>query len=721
MAIFPLHAVGPHILMAVHVDGTVALWHTLRRLLMETASVRKAFPTGRGEMSLASTAIDNTNRRFVFADDRGNIHVCSLQLEAVHDKDSLRPARVPQSQSRTGRPMADWPGTPFSSPVFAGSSLRAEAQKEAKVAEQTNKKQQPDGAEQEVDEEKTPYIFKRFCQDHVFHCGFSSVSGVCIVDAKTMRASGAVAATSTSAVSASPKSNGEAGRQARASWTEGVAGSPLTERCGETLAVNLSETPKSPLGSEDVIVVSSGSDNFTRVFTLDGMSIGECGMNTWVLGKESTYEFLGVKPTKRLPAHNSCVESVDFLQGTPSEEKTSLVGPRGARLIRTTLRAGKPHGELLSTSDFSVCRSMADTQEPGAFSTTQNATATAPPEVNQVEFLTMQPLGAELREWAEVRQPPAQSQECPRPRFLPQAKAALPDEAVTLSTHIRSRRLREGYLYGLVKNEFIPKLRGLPSSDTEEDSSVSRAQPGTAKSPKFGVRVEQSSESSLAVSGVCSPNSENANNKRTSSVNAVAVDSNLPEEVSTSLASRSHAPPVFVPGGTSSHPGRAAKTQAGTVAWKWESHATNDKEALQPRASSAARQSVAFTNTTPSLEEECRRQDLIQEHLEAQRRMLLSLGRADPVLEALVPRSSPVHSSGAFSEAGKMGTGTQLSATRRTNTVDMMETRDRIARITSRLRLSPIAPIPPPSGIGPREDASSLRDGKKDTHRTTRL
>ncbi|ESL08480.1 hypothetical protein TRSC58_03817 [Trypanosoma rangeli SC58] len=721
MAIFPLHAVGPHILMVVHADGTVVLWHTLRRLLMESVSVRKAFPTGIGETGLTSMAIDDTNQCFVFADDRGNIHVCSLQLQAVPDKGSLRPARMPHIQSRTGRPMADWPGSPFNSAMLAEFFMNSDAEKRKNSAGQANEKQQSNGMEQEVDEEKTPYVFTRFCQDYAFHCGFSSVSGVCIVNARRPRASGAVTTTTARKEAALSQPNVEMEKQAPESLTQGETRPRATDSHGQTLDVAVSETPTSHLCSEDIIVVSSGADNFTRVFTLDGMVVGECGMNTWTLGKESTYGFLGVKSAKRLSAHNNCLQLVDFLQETPSEGKNHLVGSRGTRLPRGALRAGGLQGDMLSTSDFSTYHSTTDTLEPSAVAMMQCAAGTAPPEGDQVELVTLQPLSAELREWADGGQPSPQSQDYSRRRSLPQTKAISPDEAVTLSTHIRSRRLKEEFFQGLVKSEFIPELRGLPTADTEEDSTVSRAQPDAARSPKAVVRIKQSIESSLAISSASNPNNDNINNTRTGFVNAAVAGNNLPEEALSSPEARSHAPPVFVPGGSSSQLSRATKTQSGTVAWKWELRGTVDTGLLQAPASCPTRQSAVFTNTTLSAEDESQRQDLIQEHLEAQRRMLLSLGRADPVLENLMSRGSPLPNGKPFFEVGKRGSGAQLLATRRAHTFGMMETRDRIARITSRLQLCPITPMPPPSGIGPREDVTTVKDGKKDTHRATYL
>ncbi|RNF11924.1 putative WD40 repeat protein [Trypanosoma rangeli] len=721
MAIFPLHAVGPHILMVVHADGTVVLWHTLRRLLMESVSVRKAFPTGIGETGLASMAIDDSNQCFVFADDRGNIHVCSLQLRAVHDKDSLRPAHMSNKPSRTGRPMADWPGSPFNSTMLAEFSMNSNAEKQTNSPGQAREKHQSNGLEQEVDEDKTPYVFTRFCQDYAFHCGFSSVSGVCIIDAQTPRASSAVTATPTRRETALSQPKVEMKKQVPKSLTQGETRPRTTDIYGQTLDVALSETPTSHLRSKDIIVVSSGADNFTRVFTLDGMVVGECGMNTWTLGKESTYEFLGVKSAKRLSAYNTCLQSVDFLQETPSEGKNCLVGSRGTRFLRGTLRAGILQGDMLSTSDFSTYHSTTDILEPSPVPMMQSAAGTAPPEGSQMELVTMRPLSAELQEWTEGGKQSPQSQDYLRQRFLPQKKATSPDEAVTLSTHIRSRRLREEFFQGLVKSEFIPELRGLPTADTEEDSTVSRAQPCAAKSPKGVVRIKQSIESPLAASSACNPNSDNVNSNRTGSVNAAAAGNNSTEEALSSPEARSHAPPVFVPGGTSLHLGRATKTQAGTVARKWESHGTIDTGSLQFPASCPPRQSSAFNNTTLSAENESQRQELIQEHLEGQRRMLLSLGRADPVLENLMSRGNPLHNGKTSFEVGKLGSDTQLLATRRAHTFSMMETRDRIARITSRLQLCPITPIQPLSGIGSRENVTTLKDGKKDTHSATHI
>ncbi|RNF18042.1 putative WD40 repeat protein [Trypanosoma cruzi] len=717
IAMFPLHAVGPHTLMSVYADGTVALWHTLRRLLMDSVSLRTAFPAGRGETGLAHVAIDECNQCFVFADDRGDIHVCNLQLQAVNDPGSMRPARTPQLKGDAERPMAHWPGSPFSNYGFVGKSLSLKAKGKNDVAGQPNENQQQKGLEHEVDVEKTLYVFLRFCQEYVFHCGFPSVSGVSIVKEPTRRDPRGVTTASTATETPLPIAKGaEVGEQACGSVSEGEA-EHFSGNYGPTSDAGFYLDLTSSTASAGIIVVSSGSDNFTRVFTLTGTIIGECGMNIWILGKESTYEFLGVKPTRRLPARGCSVQAIDFLQETPKGEKSHPVGSRGLRLTRGTSKVGKILRDSFSGSELSTSHPIADTTELWTSPTTRFPPSAPPsgatPEINPLEYPSMHPKGAEVREFGNRKKEDSHAKDRLLRRFLPKATTPF-EEAGVLSTHIHSRRLKEENIQGIVKSEFISRLRGLPVNGSDEDSVAHRTPLAFERNPRGGVHAEPSSESFLSAPGVNNHNSINTNN-HSGLTNGTAVVNSLPEETFTPLDTRNHVPPVFVVGGLS-HSGRMAKAQAGAVAWKGDLPAANDIEVTQSPVSCALRHNAFSALIASPVEDEAQRQDLIQEHMEAQRRMLLALGRKDSVLGTALSRRSSRHSS--VSPAEKMGktTGTQLLETLRIQSLGMMETRDRIARITARLHLAPVSPIAPPSVIREREGDSPLKDGRKNTH-----
>ncbi|EKF32509.1 hypothetical protein MOQ_003642 [Trypanosoma cruzi marinkellei] len=718
IAIFPLHAVGPQILMSVHADGTVALWHTLRRLLMDSISLRSAFSAGRGEMGLAHVAIDDCNQRFVFADDRGDIHVCSLQLQAVNDPGSMRPARTQPLKGDAERPMAHWPGSPFSNSEFAVKFSSSKTKGQNDVAGQPNENQQQNGLEQEVDVEKTLYVFLRFSQEYVFHCGFPSVSGVSIVNEPTQQDPRRVkTATPAAETPLSIAKGAEVGEQACETLSEGEA-EHFSGKYGPTFDAGFSLALTSSTTSTSIIVVSSGSDNFTRVFTLTGTIIGECGMNTWILGKESTYEFLGVKPTRRLPARGSSVEAVDFVQETPKGEKSHLLGFRGLRSTRATSKLGKIRRDSFSVSELSTCHPMTDTTEPRISPITRFSSSApaggATLEINPLEYPSMQSMGAELRELGDREKKAPNAKDRSLRQFLPKANTPF-GEAGVLSTHIHSRRGREENFQGLVKSEFISTLRGLPVNGSDEDSTAHRSPMAFERNLRGGLRAEPSNESFMAASGANNHNSINTTS-HSGLTNGTAVGNSLSEEAFMPLDTRNHVPPVFVVGGNPSHNGRMAKAQAGAVAWKWDSPAANDVEVTQSPVSCTFRQNTSSVVTASPVDDEAQRQDLIQEHMEAKRRMLLALGRKDSVLETVLSRRSSMHSIVSPSENMVKGTGTQLLETRRIHPLGMMETRDRIARITSRLHLAHVSPIVPPSGILGREDDSPSKGEKKNTH-----
>ncbi|KAH8606930.1 hypothetical protein ERJ75_001442600 [Trypanosoma vivax] len=184
--IFPLQAVGPHIFMAVHMDGTVVLWHTLRRLMMSTLNVRSALAQKGTEQSLSHVEVDHENEYLIFADNHSNIHVCSMEFCPVHDDVDTETLRVPVLQTTEGSQMACWPGSPFDRDVIARDIQMREERKKERERETSpmgsaSRARDQDGRSGNVSE-KTQYTFVRFFRECVFHSGFNSLSGLSLLD-----------------------------------------------------------------------------------------------------------------------------------------------------------------------------------------------------------------------------------------------------------------------------------------------------------------------------------------------------------------------------------------------------------------------------------------------------------------------------------------------------------------------------------------------------------
>ncbi|KEG10850.1 putative WD40 repeat protein [Trypanosoma grayi] len=701
---FPLQTVGEHILMTVHADGTVALWHTLRRLLMDTASVRSAFPTNGCETSLSHVSMDREDQHIVFADDHGNIHVCSLVLRASPDEGCMRPPRLPQLQSGsgTGRLKVRWPGSPFDSQEFAddmevGTKVREDG------GEQTDDKQQ------RIVEEKTPYVFAGFCRDYVFHSGFSSVSGVAFIDSQNKSDTGITAAEAAAAAmdartspdiqvdtrEVGPMQNKETGTRPSTATPSGTTSG----------AVPFAFSP--PVSYGGLIVVSSGSDNFTRLFTFDGTIIGECGMNKWALGKVSTYEFLGSKPTRRLPPHYCSVEVVDFLQEGLLMEKSFAASYRRSRQARGPLKVGKQPGDSLLAYEVPVHHSLA--------SAVDSSTVLAPGpggsalECQQGDRSPVQTLAEELLKRVDLgqeqKQPQRSQQSQGRTRFLPLSKSPPLDEMTTLSTQLRSRRARETQMMGLVKGEYISKLRGLPIVDTEDDSTPPEIPSGILYGTRSLVRIDQASESSAVLSGT--------NNNVT---HVAAVDNTVQEGASVGVDTWSSASATTAVGGGVAHGAGLQKlhpTSSTTGARKWAPSAINEPDTARAAAASGNHHGVVFSNGVVPAEDESSRNGLIQEHMQAQRRMLLMLGRKDSVLEGILPCTSGTSNTGSSIESDTGAFCAHLLASRRLQSSGVTDAKSRVAQISSRMRLFRVEQIMPPRGTRAREEVSAWDERMK--------
>lgn len=717
-AMFPLKAVGTHILMVVHADGTVALWHTLRRMLMGTVNVRHAFPTGGGEVSLSHAAVDGANRHFIFSDERGNIHVCSIQLRAVLDDCSIRPPRLPQMQQGSYKPSVHWPGSPFSSQQTTPADLEVGSKRQPSFVEEPHTRQEQQT--QEVDEEKTPYVFSRFHQDYVFYCGFPSVSALSVISTPSYEAS-----TTTVMTAANFQTAKDERREKSMCGSE--TGSHLTHTAlGEDLShtSNSVDSLLTPCVSDVMIVVSSGSDNFTRVFTLDGTTVGECGMNKWTLGKNSTYEFLGVKQKRKLKAISCEFKTIDFLRKVIPGESCLLASSLGRRSMHGSSVDLRSLGDVVSAHASHSRRPS--TGVVGGFS---NSSRTEPLstcgtlEFTQADCPSMQlkRVGSQRRlhkrhekEQQQEEGLPTRQEErkidCARHHFSPLASLPSFDETIALSTHMRSRRTRECCLSGLVKSEYISRLRGLPLLETEEESSGSKFPFGAPSGSLCVTRAEPSAESPLTVPAAhpASALGHSALHRGTESGN-VQLDGTVG-----SVEAPSQTPSLLVVRGGPAPSVCQPKLVIGTPPSRGALVTSGEKDALQRVSSSINRQNVVFSSATISHEEESRRAELIQGHMEAQRRMLRSVGGpATSALETLFSRGSIAPGGVASSESGKGTLCNKLLAARQFQSDSVTEARSHVAQITSRLRVFHVEPMGPPKGTCTREGASALKNKRQ--------
>ncbi|KAH9578281.1 hypothetical protein LSM04_000065 [Trypanosoma melophagium] len=776
--IFSLEEVGAHILMTVHSDGTVALWHTLRRLLMETINIRRAFPSKEGESGLTHVVLDKGSQKFVFADDVGNIHVCSIRLRAAPDEGSRRPLSVQRRESREGKAAVFWPGSPFDNPEFAeflNSKLKSQEGKDKKESNEQQQQQQQQRKEV-IDEEKTPYVFAEFTRNCVFHSGLPSVSGLSIIGDPT-RADASAIISKTEVTTSDEMVENTATRSTTSNTKQHVLlkeeEEPSMEKKGSqriekrtpssctfggsfSSSVSFSFAPPTKYGG--LIVVSSGGNNFTRVFLYDGTIVGECGMNTWKLGSPSTYEFLGAQPTRRLPPHYCNIEIIDFLQESPKPEKNVIPSGKQNRSLRSALKMSKPHGEgsvlheALTQRMTSIAESSIGIPPHG---TTAGFSEFSPGEVGNMQSLGMEILERIEQKHQEQRKEEDQEEEKKKLRLLQMAKAPFTEEGVALSTRIRSRRSREDNLQRLVKSEYISKLRGLPMLETEDDSITPDMSSVVLSVTKCFPRMDQGSECSGTL--FTQNNNNNSNTLQTTTTGGGV--GGIPDSTCTVAETHSSLPSVAIlQGNNSPHANRTTQPQtgitggggggatslatptavtAGTTAMttpsKQQLTTTTTTAAAAAGAgvggagrkmtvisvmehrdgvvraptTSAGRTSVLFNNSSPLIEAEASRTELIQEHMRYQRRMLISLGRADSVLEAALPHftSSTNTTSGM---AGGTNSNTEEERTsrlaRRGKASVVEEARGRVAQITAQLRVVHVEPMVPPKGTRAREE-----------------
>lgn len=699
--IFPLRTVGEHILMSVHADGTVALWHTLRRTMMGVVSLRSAFPVKGLEVGLTHAAADTGGQYFVFSDEQGNIHVCSILLRETRDDASMFETCVTLVHDDDKKPTVSWPGSPFCTdgvpPVFGPMDDVTCGGDDAANSSGEVKQQTGSLRPRSLDTEKTLYTFSRFRREYVFHCGFNAVTGLALVDDPkeiTVRTCG-------------QEPEEAAGQDVGEEDCSDIGGLHLGASTSSLCDVDSTQNlllPSVDLSSTMMITVSSGVDNLTRVFMLDGLIVGECGMNTWVAGKESTYQFLSVKPSRRLPPHSCSADPINFLAEALSSDKA---GASKQMRSNWNSRGGVPRSDCQTGQDNAasvICEAGLPTFQNIGVALVDSAGGERTPMVQ----LSSDPVEREPSVKPQQQSCQIQGEE---PGSDKVQGAASPR---ALSTFMRPQRSREAMLKGLVKPKFINALRGIPVEEGGEELASFIISPVSRSGGKKQHRADQASE-----------HSHTLYSRNGSAINQTPASVRHATELSVSEVQQSGAQdgrpvpsqPALAAGLPTPH---QASRQLRTHSWAVQgrrcpttSHDVDTTPALTKTHAGPHQSSGGGVNNV-SLEGDTSPRGALHEHIDSRRRHLLSLGCKDPVVLA-VPCTTNTNTKGESTAVSgsdrKRNTASGSTALlRRIQGNSILEARSRVAQITSRLLMAPVEEIVPPKGTRVKEQTTAWKN-----------
>nr|CCC94201.1 predicted WD40 repeat protein [Trypanosoma congolense IL3000] len=699
--IFPLQPIGEHVLLSVHADGTVALWHTLRRMMMGSVSLRSAFPVVGFETGLTHVAAHSAGKYLVFCDEQGNVHVCSMELREVPRDPSTQAPCVKLHSNEGKRTITSWPGSPFG----IGASM-PDGEKEKCTVEVSPDFQEgvPEGGKKTGSKKKlctedTLHRFSRFYREHVFHCGFSSVSGVAFLEEPMQ---GHTAMLSGSTINeASPHVDGKsAAVGAMEQLREGhSAGNDFDGGdSAKALDLNLNAT------SDMMITISSGVDNLTRVFTLDGMVVGECGMNTWIVGDPESYMLLNAKPSKKLPPRSCCTDCKDFLAEAASAERMSTVRKtRSNKMLKTSIsRIDLYAGLEASTPNIlHLFNNSSPFRQYGCVTLLE----TVPADCDKAP--------SACNDSAEKGRP--SRNKFPENGLKGHRGSDVVDvplnktSNVINSSSVKRRQTRRSALKTLIKPEYIGTLRGALTGEGTEVMSPMTSTPD----------LREERMSSLPTEAIHDPFHVLQSRKDSSAQHA--LDLSISDLAPTTVADVRPTGSQFHTGvsecnsplGASRHvirgqpwvpPGRGCSINLSVEREMTSSLAKSYPKNNQPTNAKAVNVLV---------EKGCSPIDFVQGHMESRRRLLLSIGCNDPVVAGVSCSNKEAKAPGGAQRVRGNGTSPvrgQPSNLPRKQATSILATRSRIAQITSRLKVVPIEEIMPPKGTRVREQTAMWKE-----------
>ncbi|KAG5469713.1 hypothetical protein CUR178_01852 [Leishmania enriettii] len=264
-----LPAVHPRLLIVGQEDGTVCLWHTLRRLCLGAVSLASAAGvedakqgedavrggvTGGGTAVVAMDIEEAAGQVLVFGDGEGNVHVCRLKWRLLTDSHEQATALAMPN-------LALYCSTP------ASTKTRLPTVETSAVT----------SSEDVTAAERSLPVLQQLERVHVFASGLM-LSGIRVVHAQE--------ATSTLHSAVPPRN--------RNTDTEASGTSPEQGNDGPEPSVSM-KTHRAA-DRPHLVIFCTGVDHYVRVFTLAGVPIGELGMDEWDTTRPSTFRYTG-EPT----------------------------------------------------------------------------------------------------------------------------------------------------------------------------------------------------------------------------------------------------------------------------------------------------------------------------------------------------------------------------------------------------------------------------------------
>ncbi|KAK7194714.1 WD domain, G-beta repeat [Novymonas esmeraldas] len=294
-----LPSVHPRLLLVGQEDGTVAFWHTLRRVCVGAVNLTSApgvedaemgddaaewgGTAGGGAMTVVMDVEETEGRILVFGDRDGNVHVCRLRWRVLTESHEQSAAlAMPNLALYCVTPT---PPTP-SREHFAAAAATA-AGPGLSAAGGT-------GTEDALALERSLPVPQQLERVHVFASGLT-LSSIRVVHAEAA-ASLVRAAAPPPPAPPPPNSTAAAGAESAAT----AAAEP-----GKLLrASSAARRSRRDIERLRLLIVCAGVDHYVRVFTLTGVPIGELGMDEWNASRPSTFRFMGeptVPPAVPLP------------------------------------------------------------------------------------------------------------------------------------------------------------------------------------------------------------------------------------------------------------------------------------------------------------------------------------------------------------------------------------------------------------------------------------
>ncbi|KAG5469367.1 hypothetical protein LSCM1_02584 [Leishmania martiniquensis] len=355
-----LSAVHPRLLIVGQEDGTVSLWHTLRRVCLGAVSLTSAAgvedsKAGEGAerggttggWTMVAVDIDETEGRvLVFGDGEGNVHVCRVKWKVLTDLQEQAAALAMPNLA-----------------LYCRMSAPAQEHHPTVEASAASSPEDATAAERSLP------VLQQLERVHVFASGLV-LAGIRVIHAGKV---------SSTVGDAAPLSNASAGAKDVLPSSEAGEGFP-------ELSVSL-ET-HTDADRPHLVILCTGVDRYVRLFTLAGVPIGELGMDEWDTTRPSTFRFLG-KPTvpPALPlscplcgnvdwqheAHDAIKKSDCYhdyladLYETHHTRPAALVGPlrrlasSGSMALRRTMGSSTHRDTLGSPSPLTAARTPSAT------------------------------------------------------------------------------------------------------------------------------------------------------------------------------------------------------------------------------------------------------------------------------------------------------------------------------------------------------------------------